>query len=123
LYNNGYGGLTIGRQAGGSYLNYYVGRGWSLGDNPNLYTGYEYSRIKLPSPEAYSTGQLISTLAYDLDNERTLAGRLVAQHGKTNFYLAYKQRVRMGMDAYVIFGDPNAESTKSALTLKLMRLL
>lgn len=123
LYNNGYAGLALGRQAGGSYLDYYVGRGWSLGDNLNLHTGYEYSRIEPPSPKAYSTGQLISTLAFDLDNERTLAGRLVAQKGKTNFYLAYKQRVRVGMDAYVIFGDPNADSTRSSLALKLIRLL
>ena len=79
--------------------------------------------MKPPSPNAYSASQLISTLAYDLDNERTLAGRLVAQKGKTNFYLAYKQRVRMGMDAYVIFGDPNAESTRSSFALKLVSML
>ena len=123
LYNNGYVGASFGRMAGGSYLDYYVGQGWKLRGDFSLHTGYEYSRIKAPSPEAYSAGQLISTLAYDLDNERTLAGRLVAQKGKTNFYLAYKQRVRIGMDAYVIFGDPNADSTRSSFALKLIRLL
>jgi hypothetical protein len=123
LYNNGYIGCAFGRQAGGDYLRYFIGQGWGLGGRLNLYTGYEFSRIKPPSPEAYSAGQLISTLAYDLDNERTLAGRLVAEHGKTNFYLAYKQRVRVGMDAYVIFGDPNADSTRSSFALKLVSLL
>ena len=123
LYTNGYVGCSLGRLANGSYLDYYVGQGWKLRGDFSLYTGYEFSRIKPPSPEAYSAGQLISTLAYDLDSERTLAGRLVAQHGKTNFYLAYKQRVRVGMDAYVIFGDPNADSTRSSFALKLVRLL
>ena len=123
LYNNGYVGASIGRMAGGSYLDYYLGRSWRLGESLNLDTGYEFSRIKPPSPEAYSAGQFISTLAYDLDNERTLAGRLVAQHGKSNFYLAYKQRVRTGMDAYIIFGDPNADSTRSSFALKLVSML
>ena len=123
LYNNGYCGAFMGRKAGGSYLDYFVGRSWSLSDRLNLDTGYEYSRIKSPSPEAYSASQFISTLAYDLDNERTLAGRLVAQKGKTNFYLAYRQRVRTGMDAYIIFGDPNADSTRSSFALKLVKLL
>ena len=123
LFNNGNLGLALGRRAGGSYVDYYISRSWGLSDSLNLYTGYEFSRVKPPSPNAYSASQLISTLAYDLDNERTLAGRLVAQKGKTNFYLAYKQRVRVGMDAYVIFGDPNADSTRSSFALKLVKLL
>ena len=123
LYTNGSAGVRLGRQAGGDYLNYWIGRGWSLRDNLNLYTYFEYSRIKPPSPKAFSASQLVSTLAYDLDNERTLAGRLVAQKGKTNFYLAYKQRVRSGMDAYIIFGDPNAESTRRSFALKLVSML
>ena len=123
LYNNGYCRVSFGRMRGGGYLDYYMSRGWKLAEGFSLYTGYERSRISPPSPDTYSTTQLISTLAYDLDNERTLAGRLVAQKGKTNFYLAYKQRVRTGMDAYVIFGDPNADSTRSSFALKLVKLL
>lgn len=72
LYNNGFAGLRLGRQAGGDYLDYWIGHGWNLGGNLNLFSYYEFSRIKPPSPEAYSAGQLISTLAYDLDSERTL---------------------------------------------------
>ena len=123
MYNNGGGGLIVGRQAGGSYLEWGIGHGWSLSDKLSVNAGYGYTRIRPPSPEAYSATQLVTTLAYDFDNERTMAGRLVAQKGKTNFYLAYKQRVRMGMDAYVIFGDPNAESTRSSFALKLVSML
>jgi len=123
LYNNGSIGCGFGHQAGGDYLQYKIGESWGLADRLNLYAGYSCARLKPPSRYAYKSSQLISTLAYDFDNERTLAGRLVAEHGKTNFYLAYKQRVRSGMDAYIIFGDPNADSTRSFFALKLVRLL
>ena len=123
LYRNGNVGVAFGRQAGGSYLSWGVGRGWSISDKLSLNANYGYTRIRPPSPEAYSATQIVTTLAYDFDNERTMAGRLVAQKGKTNFYLAYRQRVRTGTDAYVIFGDPNADSTRSAFTLKLISLL
>ena len=123
LYRNGSLGFQLGKLAGGSYLGWDIGRGWSISDRLSVFTSYEYSRIKPPSPEAFSASQLVTTLAYDFDNERTLAGRLVAEEGKTNLYLAYRQRVRTGTDAYVIFGDPNADSTRSAFTLKLIRLL
>lgn len=43
--------------------------------------------------------------------------------GKSNVYFAYRQKVRAGMDTYIIFGDPNAESTRSSLILKLVRPL
>jgi hypothetical protein len=123
LYNWGYADVTFGRQAGGDYFSYVISRGWRLGEDFSLYTGYEHSRLKPPSPNAYSAGQLIATLAYDLDRERTLGGRLVTRGGKSNFYLTYRQRVRVGTDAYLIFGDPNAESTRSSFALKLVRLL
>ncbi len=115
--------LALGKRAGGDYLYYSFDRGWLLTDKLSVKGSYEFSRIKPPSPEAYSSDQLIATVAYDIDNERTLAGRLISRKGKTNFYMAYKQRVRSGMDVYVIYGDPNAESTRSSLLLKLIRLL
>jgi len=123
LYKNGYVGLGIGKMAGGDYIRYTIGQGWNINHKLSTRCAYEYSRIKEPSPEAYSAGQLIWSVAYDVDDERTLGGRLVASGGKANFYLAYKQRVRAGLDAYVIVGDPNAESTRSSLTLKLVRPL
>lgn len=113
--------VGLGRRAGGSYLYYGLERGWLLTDRLSLQTAYEYSRIKYPSPEAYSSGQFIGTLSYDIDTERTLAGRLISRDEGTNFYLAYKQRVRAGMDVYVIFGDPNAETTKTSVLVKLIR--
>ncbi len=120
LYKSGYCDISFGKLAGGSYLSYEISQGWSIGDRMSMHLGYEYSRIKQPSPEAYSARQFVGTLAYDLDDERTVSGRIVSEDGGTNFYLAYRQRVRAGMDAYVIFGDPNADKTRSTVLLKLI---
>lgn len=121
IFRNGFAGLAVGRLAGGDYLSYRIGQAWNLSDRLNILISYERGRITHPSPEAYSADQLICTLAHDIDTERTLAGRLIARGGRTNAYLAYKQRVRAGLDAYLIFGDPNAESTRNTVLLKLIR--
>ena len=123
LYRNGGISLGFGKQAGGGYLYWSLGQGWQINDKLSVRGSYEYAHLKEPSPDAYLSRQLVTTMAYDLDTERTLGGRLITRSGKTNFYLAYKQRVRAGLDAYIIFGDPNADQTKSAFTLKLIRLL
>ena len=123
LYHNGGLGVATGKQAGGDYLYWSLSQGWQMTDRLSIRGSYEYARLKEPSPEAYRSGQLIASMVYDLDNERTLGGRLVSRKGKTNLYLAFKQRVRAGLDAYIILGDPNAESTRSSVTLKLVRPL
>lgn len=121
LYDRGGFGIDIGRMAGGRYQSYGIGQAWQAGDRLALSLDYYYTSISRPSPEAFSANQLIGTLAYDIDTERTLAGRIVAQDGGANLYLAYKQRVRSGMDVYVIYGDPNAMSTRNTFLLKLLR--
>ena len=121
LYHQGGFGVSMGKVASGDYFSCDVGQGWSIKENLNLYLNYSHSQIKRPSPAAYSANQLITSLAYDLDNERTVGGRLVAEEGKTNLFLTFKQRVRSGMDVWLIFGDPNAESTRSSILLKLIR--
>lgn len=123
LYRQGNARFSFGRQAGGSYLYWQFDRGWLLTDRLSMNASYEYSRISEPSPDAYSSGQLIATMAYDLDNDRTIAGRVVSTAGKANLYLAFRQRVRSGTDVYVIFGDPNAETTRNSILLKLIRPL
>lgn len=120
LCNNGYIGIVFGRQASGDYQYYCAGQGWRLSEDWNLYSDYEWAQLEEPSPDAFSSSQFITTLSYDIDNERTVAGRFITRESKSNFYLAYRQRVRAGLDAYMIFGDPNAESTRSGVLLKLV---
>jgi hypothetical protein len=121
LYRNGNINLSIGRRANGAYLHWTVSQGWQISDRLSVQGGYEYVRIKDPSPEAYSARQLIASLIYDIDDERTLGGRIIAGAGTSIPFLTFRQRVRKGTDAYIIFGDPNAVSAKNAVTLKLIR--
>lgn len=123
LYKRGNIGLGFGRTAGGSSLSYWLGQNWPITDRLSVDASYNFSRIDHPSPSAYSAGQLIGTLAYDLDNQRTITGRLVNQTGKSNVFFAYRQRVRAGLDAYLLFGDPNALQTRRSIMLKLIRPL
>lgn len=123
LYKHG--GISVGggRLAGGDYRYWSINQGWPINDRLSLRASYEVAQIKAPSPDAFSSHQAILSAAYDLDNERTIGGRLINREGKMNMYLAFKQRVSAGTDAYLIYGDPNAEETASRLTLKLVRPL
>ena len=123
LYRNGGINLGIGRRANGAYLYWSASQGWQISDRLSLQGSYEYAHIKEPSPEAFRSRQLITSVVYDFSNERTLVGRLVTSGGKSNIYLAYRQRVRRGTDVYLIFGDPNADATRNSVTLKLIRTL
>jgi hypothetical protein len=64
--------------------------------------------------------QLVLTHSYDLSDERTVSGRMVMRDGNTNFYLAYRQRVRKGTDLLIVVGDPNADEWVSRLAVKAM---
>lgn len=123
LYKSGYLDVSLGRLAGGSYLSYEIGQGWNIGDKLSLQMNYEHSRIREPSPNAYSASQLIAGISYDLNDERTIGGRLVSEEGNTNLFLTFRQRVRSGTDVWLIFGDPNADTTRSSILLKLIRPL
>lgn len=123
LYGGGGISLSLGRLAGGDYLDWSVFQSFRLSGKLSLQGSYELAQIKDPSPSAFLSRQLIGTLAYELDAEHTLGGRLVNTGGRSNLYLAYKQRLRRGMDAYIIFGDPNADSTRSSVTVKLSKVL
>lgn len=122
LYRNGGVTVDVGKLANGDHLAWKVWQGWQISEKLSIQGSYEYARIKEPSPEAFSAKQLVTSLVYDINSERTLSGRVISRKGNANLYLAYRQRVRRGTDAYVIFGDPNADSTRNVVTLKLIRM-
>jgi hypothetical protein len=67
-----------------------------------------------------TTRQAVLTATYDISDERSLSGRMVIYGGNTNFYLAYRQRVRKGTDVLIVVGDPNADEWVSRLAVKAM---
>jgi hypothetical protein len=66
--------------------------------------------------------QYVLTTTYDITPEKTAAARMVAREEGTNWYLAYRQKVRRGTDAWVIIGDPNAETFTRRLAVKVVRV-
>ncbi len=120
LYRSGGANFACGEQTGGDYRYWQVYQGTKLAEKLSMSVSYEWVRIAQPSPEAFLSKQLVTGIAWDVDTERTLGGRVVECNGKTNLYLAFKQRVRSGMDVYAIFGDPNVDKTKRSFTLKLI---
>lgn len=123
LYRGGGASIGFGKSAGGRHINWNVRQGWDISDKLTMHASYEQSSIAEPSPFAYSLSQIISSLVYDLDDERAISGRLVIRGGKSNVYFAYRQRSRSGMDIYVTAGDPNSETIKNSLTVKLVKVL
>ena len=56
-----------------------------------------------------------------LGANRGIVMRLVDHSGSTNFYAAYRQEMRRGMDIFFVLGDPNAPSFTIQFLLKLVR--
>ena len=67
-----------------------------------------------------NTNQTILTANYDLGGDRSVAGRLVRRNDDTNFYVALKQSGNLGTEYFLILGDPNAQTFRSSLILKVV---
>lgn len=63
--------------------------------------------------------QAVLSANYDLGNDRSVSGRLVQEESDTNFYVAFRQSGNLGMEYFVILGDPNARTFRSSLILKV----
>lgn len=66
------------------------------------------------------TDQTILSLNDDLGHDRSISGRAVRRGSKTNAYLALSQKGNLGMEYFLILGDPNAATFRSSLILKLI---
>ncbi len=64
--------------------------------------------------------QAILSGTYRIDPMQSFGGRLVAQGGNTNLYLSYGKRTRKGNDLFILIGDPNSETFRHAISLKMV---
>ena len=117
------GGLscTWGKQDGGGYLRGSLAQKLKLGPRFVFGAFFSWERIGSPSPYAAIRRQAWATVNHDITPERGIGGRVVQQGGQRNIFLFYRQQVRRGIDAYVIYGDPNAEKTTGKLSVKLLQ--
>jgi len=123
LYRGGGLECSFGKRVGGDYRYVSLSQGFRLSDRLSAQVWTEYSKIGDPSPASGTYRQTVVSATYDISPERGIAGRWIRRSGKSNVYFAYRQHVRAGMDAYLIYGDPNAEDTRDTILLKLIRPL
>lgn len=129
LYRKGGASLLIGEQNGGRSVYGRLEQTLSLQSRLRLGVSAEQFQIDYPESAGLPDvrlAQLIITLNYEISPERVLAGRFVGQGERwshfgliNNFYLAYWQRVRRGMDLFIIWGLPNASRSQNRLAVKL----
>lgn len=129
LYNSGGVMVSFGREAGGDSLFWRFSQGIPFTSRLRLKLEYEQSRILYDdagTPDR-NLHQLIATLNYDIDAERSIGGRYIGRGSRfggfeeiNTFYLTYRQQVRRGTDIFLIFGDPNASSTQTRFAVKVM---
>jgi hypothetical protein len=64
--------------------------------------------------------QHIFTFNYDFSPRQGIGGRMVAQTGGTNGYLAFRRSGYGGVETFLILGDPNAKKFRQRLVLKVV---
>jgi hypothetical protein len=128
LYRAGGVGLTIGERLEHPYRYLSFSQGRQFNDRLSAQLRAEHvfaselDDAGLPTPPEWQQ-QYVLTTTYDITWERSVSARLVAGEGGTNAYLAFRQKTRLGTDAWLIIGDPNADSFTPRLAVKLVRVL
>jgi hypothetical protein len=117
LYRGGSVSATIGERTGGDYRYVEVSQGVRLSERWALRGSSSWLSLAAPTGPI-SDHQAVLTATCELDPEHTLSARLVDNTAGSNFYASYRQKVRKGMDLYVIVGDPNASDTTSRVATK-----
>jgi len=107
-------GYSWGRRAGASYSFLTPGVTWRFGEKLTL--GLASSILHHQGDEQ----QHILTFNHDFSPRQGIAGRIVAQTGGTNGYLAYRRSGYGGVETLLILGDPNARKFAGRLVLKVV---
>lgn len=122
-----YGGVNVSnrfRQFGFSY-------GW--GDRDGIYTnfvnleaqiriargldiGLQHSLLKL----AGNRDQTILGLGWEIDPEQSITARYVKTERDSNWYIAYRRSGGLGMEYFLILGDPNAREFRNRAAFKVV---
>ncbi|MBS1716805.1 MAG: hypothetical protein JSS72_03635 [Armatimonadetes bacterium] len=67
-----------------------------------------------------NSDQFIVSGNYDLDESRSIAGRVVKTGPDTNAYLSYRKAGNKGAEYYLILGNPNAQRTRGSILIKFV---
>ena len=109
-YNLGY---TQGRIAGDKYQQTSLGysRRWRNRFSANL--SYQLQNYQ------GTQRQLVASANYDIDESRTISGRLIGQEGSLGGYLSLRRSGNRGAEYFLILGDPNQAKFVTSIILKV----
>jgi len=105
---------TFGRLGGSRYQS--LSTGVNFRPLKNLQVSASYQSVQSLERE----DQSILSLSYQLNRYQALSGRTVYRNGKVNGYLSFRQSGGHGTEYFFIVGDPNAETFRSSLILKVV---
>ena len=123
LYGSGSLSATVGRRQGGRYRYFSLSQGAEIAPGWTASLAAEGSILSAPAAHAATTTQVVLTTTYQLTPEKSLAARVVHRDGEgLNIFASYGQRMRRGMDVFVLLGDPDPETRNlgSRLAAKLL---
>ncbi|HUV05790.1 MAG TPA: carbohydrate binding family 9 domain-containing protein [Armatimonadota bacterium] len=126
LYRSGGVSADWGKRDGADYSFISLDQGFKLGERWSARLATELLRMDYPDAlgkDDVDRSLTRLTASYDITPEKSLYLSLRALEGDANVFLAYRQELRRGTDIFFIWGDPNAPSTKSRLSLKLLHVL
>ncbi|MBM3493650.1 MAG: hypothetical protein FJX72_04910 [Armatimonadetes bacterium] len=106
--------LNRGRQAGRPYA--FLGPSATFRVFRRLDIGYGGAVVDFDG----HSDQHIVTANYEITPTRSVGGRLVAQNGRTNWYLSYRHSGQKGTETFLMLGDPNADAFVNAMRLKMV---
>lgn len=78
--------------------------------------GFEQTVFKL----AGKREQSIISLGWEIDAEQSLTGRYVKTDQDSNWYVAYRRSGGLGLEYFVILGDPNADTFRNRAAFKVV---
>lgn len=107
-------GYSWGRRAGSPYTFITPNVTWRFGERLTLGLA---SALLFHKEDAQ---QHIFTFNYDFSPRQGIGGRMVAQTGGTNGYLAFRRSGYGGTETFFILGDPNAKKFRQRLVLKVV---
>lgn len=108
------------------------GASWNVGQRNGVYSsfvnvfasrriaGIDFGLQQSMFRNGSTRHQTIGTVGWEIDKTRSLTARIVQNEDNSNWYLAYRNAGGKGLEWYVIVGDPNAQTTRDRVALKLV---
>ncbi|MBI5831685.1 MAG: carbohydrate binding family 9 domain-containing protein [Armatimonadetes bacterium] len=120
-YDEGGLSVTFGRRGSGDYFYARLDQGWQPMDRLlfSLASEYTYRYFGLGGDATVSRTQNLLTASYRLDDFSAVSARLVERAGDINLFVAYRMSPLSGDNLSLLYGDPNARTTKTQVQTKL----